>query len=346
MGSDGFFFDCLVRQPDYDEDELDELDLELNLEEFIAFSEEMLVHYAREVDKAYATGRSVTLSFAGSSLGDIANVPAPFLKEPKGIRDIEEWYISTSMREDYVAEIFKGQVDVALENLKRLYVSVGDRVDTIFLCGTDFGTQNSTFCSAGKFAELWKPEYRRMTGWIHEHTGWKVFKQGQDNIILPLVEKGDIEVVHEDWVIDWSPSNAKKVMNAALTKVGNNFDAVLASNDGTAGGAIQALKENDLAGKVIVTGQDADEVACQRIVVGTQSMTIYKPIKNLATKVAQLAVALGKGENVMAESTADNGTTDVPTITLPVIVVDKDNMMDTVIADGFQSKDAVYCNSN
>ncbi len=174
----------------------------------------------------------------------------------------------------------------------------------------------------------------------------KLFKQGQDNIILPLVEKGDIEVVHEDWVTDWSPSNAKKVMNAALTKVGNNFDAVLASNDGTAGGAIQALKENDLAGKVIVTGQDADEVACQRIVAGTQSMTIYKPIKNLATKVAQLAVALGKGENVMAESTADNGTTDVPTITLPVIVVDKENMMDTVIADGFQSKDAVYCNSN
>ncbi len=188
MGSDGFFFDCLVRQPDYDDDELDELDPELNLEEFTAFSEEMLAHYAREVDKAYATGRSVTLSFAGSSLGDIANVPAPFLKEPKGIRDIEEWYISTSMRDDYVAEIFKGQVDVALENLKRLYASVGDKVDTIFLCGTDFGTQNSTFCSAEKFAELWKPEYRRMTGWIHEHTGWKVFKHSC-GAVFPLINE-------------------------------------------------------------------------------------------------------------------------------------------------------------
>ncbi len=170
----------------------------------------------------------------------------------------------------------------------------------------------------------------------------KLFKQGQDNIILPLVEKGDIEVVHEDWVTDWNPSNAKKVMNAAITKVGDKFDGVLASNDGTAGGAIQALKEYGIAGKVIVTGQDADEVACQRIVRGTQSMTIYKPIKKLATKVAQMAVTLAKGENVMADTMSDNGTTDVATITLPIVVVDKDNMMDTVIADGFQSKEAVY----
>ncbi len=170
----------------------------------------------------------------------------------------------------------------------------------------------------------------------------KLFKQGQDNIILPLVEKGDIEVVHEDWVTDWNPSNAKKVMNAAITKVGDKFDGVLASNDGTAGGAIQALKEYGLSGKVIVTGQDADEVACQRIVSGTQSMTIYKPIKKLATKVAQMAVKLAKGENVMADTMSDNGTTDVATITLPIVVVDKDNMMDTVIADGFHTEEAVY----
>ena len=170
----------------------------------------------------------------------------------------------------------------------------------------------------------------------------KLFKQGQDNIILPLVEKGDIEVVHEDWVSDWSPSNAKKVMNAAITKVGDNFDAVLASNDGTAGGAIQSLIEHGLDGKVIVTGQDADEVACQRIVAGTQSMTIYKPIAKLATKVAQLAVELAKGNNIMATSMTDNGTTDVATITLPVVVVDKDNMMDTIVADGFHSKEAIY----
>ena len=187
MPDDGFFFDTLIRQPDYDDDELDELDPEENLEEFQLYSQGMLDHYARGVEEAYATGRSVTLSFAGSGLGDIAHVPAPFLKDPHGIRDIEEWYISLAMREDYVAEVFRRQTDIALKNLASLYAKVGNKVDTIFLCGADFGTQNSTFCSPEKFNTLWKPEYQRMTGWIHENTGWKAFKHSC-GAIVPLID--------------------------------------------------------------------------------------------------------------------------------------------------------------
>ena len=169
----------------------------------------------------------------------------------------------------------------------------------------------------------------------------KMFKQGQDNIIQPLIDKGDIEVIHEDWAVDWNPSNAKKIMNAALTK-SKDFKAVLVSNDGTAGGAIQALKEAGLDGKVIVTGQDADEVACQRIANGTQSMTIYKPIAKLATKAAQLAVDLAKGKPIQASGTIDNGYTDVAAVFLPVIPVTKDNLKETVIADGFHTEEAIY----
>lgn len=163
----------------------------------------------------------------------------------------------------------------------------------------------------------------------------KLFKQGQDNILEPLIKAGKIEVVHEDWAADWKPENGKKIMNAAITKAGRNIDAVVASNDGTAGGAIQALIEEGLGGKVLVTGQDADLAACQRIMRGTQSMTIYKPLKNLATLAARIAVEVARGEKPTATSTLDNGTKQVPSIFEKVVAVDKDNMAATVIADGF-----------
>lgn len=163
----------------------------------------------------------------------------------------------------------------------------------------------------------------------------KLFKQGQDNILLPLIRGGKIEVVHEDWALDWKPENAKKIMNAALTKSSRAIDAVVVSNDGTAGGAIQALQEDGLAGKVLVTGQDADLAACQRIRRGTQSMTVYKPLKNLATLAARVAVEVARGKKPATTATSDNGAKPVPSIFEKVISVDRENLMSTVVADGF-----------
>ncbi len=165
-----------------------------------------------------------------------------------------------------------------------------------------------------------------------------LFKQGQDSVIEPLVQSGAVEIVHEDWAQDWKPESAKKIANAAITKTGT-FDAILASNDGTAGGAIQALAEEGLAGKILVTGQDAELAACQRIAAGTQSMTIYKPLKQLATKAAELAVKLAKREPVIARAELDNGRAKVPSVFLDVVAVTRENMRETVIADGFH-KDA------
>lgn len=163
----------------------------------------------------------------------------------------------------------------------------------------------------------------------------RLFKQGQDNILVPLIKAGKIEVVHEDWALDWKPENAKKIMNAALTKAGRAIDAVVVSNDGTAGGAIQALLEEGLAGKVLVTGQDADLAACQRILRGTQAMTVYKPLKNLANLAARVAVEVAKGTPPATTATLDNGTKPVPSIFEKVVSVDKENLMSTVVADGF-----------
>lgn len=168
----------------------------------------------------------------------------------------------------------------------------------------------------------------------------KMFKQGQDNILLPLVQSGKITVVHEDWALDWKPENAKKIMNAAITKAGRAIDAVVVSNDGTAGGAIQALIEEGIAGKVIVTGQDADLAACQRILRGTQSMTVYKPLRNLAHLAARVAVDVAKGRPPATNATLDNGFEKVPSIFEKVVAVDRENLTSTVVADGFhQAKD-------
>lgn len=170
----------------------------------------------------------------------------------------------------------------------------------------------------------------------------KLFKQGQDNVLQPLIASGKVEVMHEDWADDWKPENAKKIANAALTKVGHTIDAILASNDGTAGGAIQALTEEGLAGKVIVTGQDADLAACQRIVNGTQTMTVYKPITHLATQAAEIAVKLAQRKPIVAKAEIDNGHGPVPSVLLDILAVTKDNMRETVVKDGFRKEADVY----
>jgi D-xylose transport system substrate-binding protein len=165
----------------------------------------------------------------------------------------------------------------------------------------------------------------------------KLFKQGQDNILDPLIKAGKIEVVHEDWAARWDPAEAVKITQAAITKAGQgSIDAVLASNDGTAGGAITALEQEKLAGKVLVTGQDAELAACQRIMRGTQAMTIYKPLHKLATLAAEVAVAVAKGSPPATTATIDNDFKKVAFIFENVITVDKANMMDTVVKDGFQ----------
>ena len=168
------------------------------------------------------------------------------------------------------------------------------------------------------------------------------FKRGQDRVLEPYIARGDIVVVHEDWAEDWKPENAKRIVNAAITASGSGIDAVLASNDGTAGGAIQALSEEGLAGKVLVTGQDADTVALQRIAAGTQAMTIYKPLKTLTRGAAELAVQVASKRLVVARSTVDNGHGPVPAALYDVVTVTRDNLLDTVVRDGMATYDDVY----
>jgi hypothetical protein len=173
MPSASFYFDSIIRQHPIDDRALNPED---NLEEFVPITDRELEYYRREAQSLSGSDRAVMANFGGTGLGDIALVPAPFLKNPKGIRDITEWYISTVTRQDYLREVFSRQIDVAIENYKKIYSVVGETVQVVFLCGTDFGSQTSAFCSPETFDSLYAPYYRRMTDWIHQNTGWKVFK--------------------------------------------------------------------------------------------------------------------------------------------------------------------------
>lgn len=173
MPKTGYFFDALDRQKPIDDSSLK---VEDNLEEFGHITEPELVYWKNTVNDLKNNNKAVVASLGGTALGDIALVPAMNLKHPKGIRGVEEWYISTLIREDHVRDIFDKQTDIAIENLSLLWKVIGSKIDVVFTCGTDFGTQNSTFCSAETYDRVWLPYYKKVNDWIHSNTTWKTFK--------------------------------------------------------------------------------------------------------------------------------------------------------------------------
>jgi len=173
MPQSGYFFDAIIRQEPIAEEKLDVKD---NLEEFRLITETDLNFWKEATKKARATGKAVIAGLGGTALGDIALVPGLQMKQPKGIRDVAEWYMSTIMRPGYVKGIFARQTEIALENFRQLHEVIGDNLDAVFICGTDFGTQDSTFCAPEQFDDLWLPYYRKINDWVHAHTKWKTFK--------------------------------------------------------------------------------------------------------------------------------------------------------------------------
>lgn len=169
----------------------------------------------------------------------------------------------------------------------------------------------------------------------------KLFRKGQMKVLQPLIDSGKIKVVGDQWVDSWLAEKALQIMENALTANKNNIDAVVASNDATAGGAIQALSAQGLSGKVAISGQDADLAAIKRIMQGTQTMTVYKPITKLADKAAEIAVQLGKNETPQSNAVLNNKLKDVQSYLLDPIAVTKENIEETIIKDGFHSKEQI-----
>ncbi len=173
MPAGGYYFDTIIRQEPIDDATLN---VEDNLEEFGPISQADLAYFASESARLYnQTDKAILANFGGTAFGDIALVPAPWLKRPKGIRDVAEWYMSTVSRRDYVLKVFERQCEIALENLARIHAAVGDRPVGVFVTGTDFGTQGGPFISPKAYRQLFQPFHKEVNSWIHSNTAWKSF---------------------------------------------------------------------------------------------------------------------------------------------------------------------------
>ncbi|MCL4297326.1 MAG: methyltransferase [Anaerolineae bacterium] len=173
MPKNGWYFDAIIRQGPIDDDNLNPED---NMEEFKPISDEDLAYYQAEVQRlSEETDQAIFADFANTGFGDIALVPAPWLKHPRGIRDVAEWYMSTVARQDYIYQVFERQCEMGLANLARLYEVIGNRVTVALVSATDFGMQSGPLVSPQTYRELFMPFHRRVNDWVHQHTPWKTF---------------------------------------------------------------------------------------------------------------------------------------------------------------------------
>jgi hypothetical protein len=226
MPHGGWYFDTIVRQPPIDDRNLN---VEDNLEEFGPISDRELAHFRTEAERLCAeTDKAILANFGGTGFGDIALVPAPWLKHPKGIRDVAEWYMSTITRRDYILQVFERQCDFALQNLAKIYQAVGDRVTAVFVTGTDFGTQKGPFMSNQAYRELYMPFHRQVNDWIHEHTAWKTFTHTCGSVVALLpdfIEAGfDILNPVQCSAAGMDPAQLKSRFGQQITYWGGGID--------------------------------------------------------------------------------------------------------------------------
>ncbi len=225
MPKSSYFFDAIIRQQPFKEEDLN---LEDNLEEYGLVSDADLIYWKETTEKARSTGKAVVAGLGGTALGDIAHIPGAKLKKPKGIRDVAEWYMSIIMRPGYVKAVFDKQSEIAVENLSRLHKVIKDNIDAVFICGTDFGTQDSTFCSPEQFDDLWMPYYQRINNWIHKNTNWKTFKHscGAVGSFMPKFIEAGFDIINPVQInaAGMDPVHLKKTYGKDLVFWGGGID--------------------------------------------------------------------------------------------------------------------------
>ena len=226
MPKGGFYFDSIVRQPPLDDEALNPAD---NLEEFQPVTDDELLYLKTESERVFTeTDKALILGLGGMAFGDIALVPGPTLKNPKGIRDIEEWYISTVTRKDYIREVFERQCEIALSNLPKIYAAVGNRPTVAWISGTDFGAQNNCFISPRAFHTLYKPFMTKINDWIHENTHWKTFIHTCGSIIplIPDIIEAGFDILNpvQTSAVNMDPQELKTRFGDQITFWGGGVD--------------------------------------------------------------------------------------------------------------------------
>ena len=226
MPQGGFYFDTIIRQDPIDDDHLN---VEDNLQEFTPVTDEELAFVAREAERIYTqSDKAILANFGGTAFGDIAMVPAPNLKHPKGIRDVAEWYMSTISRRDYVYEVFERQCEIGIANLEKIYQVVGDKVNAVFVTGTDFGTQNGPFISPKAYRSLYMPFHKRVNDWIHTHTAWKttIHSCGSVRLLIPDFIAAGFDILNpvQCSAANMAPEDLKREFGSQITFWGGGVD--------------------------------------------------------------------------------------------------------------------------
>jgi hypothetical protein len=196
MPKGGFYFDSIIRQETIDDDHLKP---EENTEEFGYASDADIEYFRCEAERLYnETDKAIVANFGGTSFGNIAVVPAPGLKHPRGIRDVAEWYASHALRPDYITRVYERQCEIALANLEKFDQAVGNRVTAIYVSGSDFGAQNGPFISPKVYRNLYKPFHKQVNDWIHRHTNWKTFIHscGSVRLLLPDFAEAGFDILN------------------------------------------------------------------------------------------------------------------------------------------------------
>jgi len=226
MPAGGYYFDAIIRQPPLDEGELN---VEDNLEEFGPITDAELEHFRQGAENLHSrTDKAILANFGGTGFGDIAHIPAPGLKHPRGIRDVEEWYVSTVTRPDYVYKVFERQCEIGLANLEKIRGLVGDRITAVFVTGTDFGTQQGPFVSPQSYRDLYKPFHRAVNDWVHRNTTWKTFIHtcGSARALLPDFIDAGFDVLNPVQIsaADMDPAELKRDFGDSITFWGGGID--------------------------------------------------------------------------------------------------------------------------
>jgi Uroporphyrinogen decarboxylase (URO-D) len=225
MPKDGFYFDAISRQQPFDDETLDPTD---NAEEFTLLSDGDLAHVKREAEQLSAEGKAVMFVVGDTGFGDIAFVPGLKLKHPRGIRDVEQWYMSLSLRPEYIYEVFERQCEVGLRNLQAVHTAAGDAISVVYVTGTDFGAQDRPFISPKLYRDLFKPFHKRVNDWIHNNTTWKSFMHSDGAMWRLLDDVGDagFDILNpvQTSAADMEPTALKETYGDRLTFWGGGID--------------------------------------------------------------------------------------------------------------------------
>ena len=195
MPANGFYFDNITRTPPFDEDEANPED---NAEDYLPVSDEQIAYHKKVLAEVKPLNKYIQVGPAYMGAGDANNIPGPNLKNPKGIRDISEWYTAPLMYPEYVEEVFELGAERSIANLKKYWDEFGEDIDCVQICGTDFGTQRGPFMALDTFKEFYLPYYKKINSWVHKNTTWKTLKHSCGAIftMLPLLIESEFDAIN------------------------------------------------------------------------------------------------------------------------------------------------------